>query len=176
MGKNSNFERNPRDFYPTPYECVLPLLPHIIRPGGVQQVQFIEPCAGDGRLVRHLKKHGLSCVYACDVEPKDDFIVERDVLFFEQEPFPAADLIITNPPWDRDLLHRMIELFRVQAPTWLLIDADYMFTKQAKPFMAYCSKVVSIGRVSWMGNGTDGKDNCCWYLFGDFETRPVLYT
>ena len=29
MGKRSNFERNPRDFYPTPKEAVIPLLPHL---------------------------------------------------------------------------------------------------------------------------------------------------
>ena len=29
MGKRSDFERIPRDFYPTPYKAVLPLLPHL---------------------------------------------------------------------------------------------------------------------------------------------------
>lgn len=174
MGKNSNFERNPRDFYPTPYECVLPLFAHLPRTGIGQKPTFIEPCAGDGRLIRHLKKHGYSCTYACDIEPKADFIQKRDVLFFErigQGYFPHADFIITNPPWEREAMHQMIELFRANQPTWLLIDAGWMFTRQAKPFLQFCKKIVPIGRVSWMDNDVSGKEDCCWYLFIDKETK-----
>ena len=29
MGKRSNFERLPRDFYPTPFSAVAPLIPHL---------------------------------------------------------------------------------------------------------------------------------------------------
>jgi len=29
MGKRSNFERKPRDYYQTPFEAVKPLLPHL---------------------------------------------------------------------------------------------------------------------------------------------------
>ena len=48
MGKRSDFERKPRDFYPTPMEAVEPLLPHL--PEGFK---FAEPCAGNGALVEH---------------------------------------------------------------------------------------------------------------------------
>jgi len=168
MGKSSNFERNPRDFYPTPYEAVPPLLAHLWR-----GMTFIEPCAGDGRLVRHLAKNGFRCNYACDIAPQPSgpvTIAERDVLFFDG-PFPAADCIITNPPWDREILHRMIEIFRVQMPTWLLFDSDWMFTAQAKPYLEFCDKIVAIGRISWMGNGVSSLDNCCWYRFIDKPTK-----
>jgi hypothetical protein len=66
VGKRSDFERRERDFYPTPYEAVLPLLPHL-----PERVRFIEPCAGDGRLVRHLERHGHHCIDAFDLEPQD---------------------------------------------------------------------------------------------------------
>ena len=77
----------------------------------------------------------------------------------------GASLIITNPPWTRQILHPMIDHFRSMRPTWLLFDADWMHTKQAIPFLTYCHKIVSVGRVSWMQNGTSGFDNCAWYLF-----------
>lgn len=173
MGKNSNFERNPRDFYPTPYECVVPLLRHLPRIRGTQKVTFIEPCAGDGRLIRHLQKHGFSCAAAWDIEPKAEFIEQKDVLFFDC-PFPSADFIITNPPWERSILHDMIELFRRNRPTWLLIDAGWMFTGQARPFLKFCNRIVPIGRVSWMGNGTDGKEDACWYHFIDEPTETIF--
>ena len=62
MGKRSNFERRPADFYPTPRAAVMPLIPHL---RGIRS--FAEPCAGDGALVRHLEEFGLRCVYAGDI-------------------------------------------------------------------------------------------------------------
>ena len=166
MGKRSNFERKEFDFYPTPLQAVIPLFPHV-------SGSFIEPCAGDGRLIRHLEQNGLTCAYACDLEPKGEGIEKRDVLFFDSS-FPEADLIITNPPWDRKSLHEMIGMFRHHAPTWLLFDSDWMFTGQAKPHLKFCQKIVSIGRVSWMENGQAGMDNCCWYLFGKEESETIF--
>lgn len=173
MGKRSDFERNPRDYYPTPYEGVLPLLAHL-KPHST----FVEPCAGDGRLIRHLRKHGHLCDAAYDIEPVNDpnsniNIEQEDVLFFGFQ-LPQTDYIITNPPWARDVLHDMIEAFRLQAPTWLLFDSDWMFTKQALPYKPYCHKIVTVGRLSWMENDTSGMDNCCWYLF-DRTEAPTIF-
>ena len=170
MGKRSDFERLPRDFYPTPYSAVLPLLPFLS-----PNTTFIEPCAGDGRLIGHLELHGHKCVAAYDIEPQAPGIEKRDILFFGSFTPEPCDCIITNPPWDRESLHKIIELFRYRATTWLLYDSDWMFTKQAALFKRYCSKVVPIGRVSWMENGTSGMDNCCWYQFIDAECETILY-
>lgn len=159
MGKRSNFERNPRDYYPTPYEAVIPLLKHL-----PVNSSFSEPCAGDGRLIKHLEKNGHTCLFAGDIEPMADGIEKADALFFNPN-MPKADFIITNPPWERSVLHQMIVDFSFRAPTWLLFDADWMHTSQAKLYLTHCAKIVSVGRVSWMGNGQAGFDNCCWYLF-----------
>ena len=169
MGKRSNFDREKRDFYPTPYEAIIPLLPHLMA-----GMTFIEPCAGDGRLIQHLERNGLRCVYACDIEPQAVGIEQKDVLFFEPE-FPSADLIITNPPWEREPLHKMIQLFKRNRPTWLLFDADWMHTLQAFNCLKFCQKIVSVGRVSWAGNGVSGMDNCCWYYFIDEETKTEFF-
>jgi hypothetical protein len=78
----------------------------------------------------------------------------------------GANCIITNPPWDRKILHPMIEHFSAMRPTWLLFDADWMHTKQSAPFMPYLRKIVSVGRVKWIPDSKmTGKDNCAWYLF-----------
>jgi hypothetical protein len=163
MGKRSNFERKPRDFYSTPHDAILPLLRHI-------KGTFIEPCAGDGRLIRHLEKYGFKCVYACDIEPQPNdlkIVIEtRDILFFGSASLPAADMIITNPPWTRKTLHPMIESFRRHAPTWLLFDADWMHNAEARPFLRFCRRIVSVGRVKWIeGSKNGGMDNACWYEF-----------
>jgi hypothetical protein len=170
MGKRSSFDRIERDFYPTPYEAVLPLLPHI--PYGVM---FAEPCAGDGALIRALEANGMSCIEALDIEPRTEIAYQSDAL--DWSVHDSADLIITNPPWDRSLLHPMIAHFSRQRPAWLLFDADWMHTRQSAPFMPWLRKVVSVGRVKWIPDSKmTGKDNCAWYLFDQNaagETRFV---
>lgn len=164
MGKRSDFERVPRDFYPTPYEAVVPLLDHLSYGD-----TFIEPCAGDGALVRHLESQGMSCKSATDIEPRADWIEKEDV--FDDNIWVHCghgniDWIITNPPWDRKILHPMITVFSDLSPTWLLFDADWMHTRQSAPFMNRLRKIVSVGRVKWIPDSKmTGKDNCAWYLF-----------
>jgi hypothetical protein len=76
------------------------------------------------------------------------------------------DFYITNPPWDRKILHPIIELLSSLSPTWLLFDADWPHTQQSTPYMESLVKIVSIGRVKWIPDSKmTGKDNCCWYLF-----------
>lgn len=165
--RSAKFERKPRDFYATPYEAVLPLLPHL--PAGVR---FCEPCAGDGALVDHLTLHSHVCARARDIEPRRDGIDKKDAL---TTLTGNIDYFITNPPWSRDVLHELIVFLSDQHPTWLLLDTDWMHTKQAIPYMARCRKIVSIGRVSWQQNGVSGFDNCCWYLFGGPGVRTTFY-
>jgi len=174
MGKRSNFQRVERDFYPTPYEAVLPLLPHL--PEGAT---FIEPCAGNGALVDHLQDHGYKCLWAGDLVP-----LRRDIRMCDAlTNIPVAlhhkmaDLIITNPPWNRDFLHPMIEVcVESKTPTWLLFDADWMHTKQSADLIKSCVKIVSVGRVKWIPDSKmTGKDNCCWYLFDPNHTGPTEF-
>ena len=167
MGKRSNFERNPRDFYPTPKEAVIPLLPHLPEKG-----LFAEPCAGDGRLIEHIEElTSLSGYWMTDIEPHADFIGNGDAL---TDKIVGCDICITNPPWDRKILHPLIENLLNQLPTWLLFDADWMHTKQSVPYIKMCSKIVSVGRIKWFGNMT-GKDNCAWYLFDRKANNTIFY-
>ena len=164
MGKRSNFDRVERDFYPTPLAAVLPLRGHL--PYSV--FSFAEPCVGDGALVRHVEKiaDGAWCKWQSDIEPKVLSAANMDALDLLPPDFQGIDYIITNPPWDRKILHPMIEHFSSMRPTWLLFDADWMHTKQSAPFIPYLRKVVSVGRVKWIpDNKMTGKDNCAWHLF-----------
>jgi hypothetical protein len=168
MGKRSDFERKPRDFYPTPMEAVEPLLPHLPK-----HFTFAEPCAGDGALINHLKTGG-ACMWASDIEPQYNGIPTQDYKDVKENELLESKYVITNPPWDRKVLHPMIDHFAPQRPTWLLFDADWMHTKQSQPYMPFLHKIISVGRIKWFGNMT-GKDNCAWYLF-DKQTPPVFGT
>lgn len=94
----------------------------------------------------------------------------------EKYDIRGADYFITNPPWTRQLLHPMIDNLRQQLPTWLLFDANWAFTKQARSHLPYWAKIVTIGRVKWIpGSKGAGKDDSCWYLFVANKTQTVFY-
>ena len=167
MGKRSDFKRKPRDFYPTPFAAVEPLIEHLPR-----KFAFSEPCAGDGNLCRHLEYYGGVCMWASDISPLGEGIIENDFTEVGEDQVLESQFIITTPPWVRTILHPIIEHFAPQKPTWLLFDADWVHTKQSIPYIKYLHKIVSVGRIKWFGNMT-GKDNCAWHLF-DAQTPPIM--
>lgn len=169
MGKRSSFERVPRDFYPTPFAAVAPLLPHL----GFNK-RYIEPCAGDGALIRHLE-HEHVCVGASDIEPRRPEYRGYDATTEQFDDY-SFDMFVTNPPWDRKQLHPIILNLSRQAPTWLLFDADWIHTRQSAPFMPLLRKIVSVGRVKWIEDSPfTGKDNCAWHLFDANSDAPAQF-
>lgn len=156
------FERRPRDLYVTPFQPVADLMETDWLENGET---FAEPCAGDGSLTEHLEALGLISLWESDIEPQHKRIKQKDALELTEEDVTGCRYIITNPPWDRQLLHPMIEHFMNLRPTILLFDSDWAHTKQAAPLMLHCYICFGVGRVSWMGNGKKGFDNCSWYLF-----------
>ena len=152
MGKRSLFPRVPQDAYATPAEAVTPLLRHL-----AARTRYIEPCAGEGRLIEHLERAGHVLVGAYDL-PDDARMKRYEV--------SGADAFITNPPWGRDILHPIILNLSDQAPTWLLLDSDWIHTIQSIPYLLRLRKIVSVGRVRWIpGSLFTSKDNCAWCLF-----------
>jgi hypothetical protein len=163
VGKRSKFQRLDHDLYDTPLEAVLPLIPYLRR-----VKTFAEPCAGNGRLVEHLEAFGLRCVYSGDLSTGQDAL--------DLEHFHGADAAITNPPYSREPMHALIAHFAQIGPAWLLLEADWLHTKQAAPFMPMCSDVVSIGRLKWIENSRhSGKDNFAWMLFDARHTGGALF-
>lgn len=165
MGKRSNFERIEKDWYPTPFAAVIPLSCHL-QPG----FRFVEPCAGDRRLVTHLEQLGGQCELATDIEPQVLDVDRMDMFDLKIKD----KLIITNPPWSRNLLHPMLDHFLPDNDLWLLFDADWVHTKQSIPYLPHLKKTVSVGRVKWIEDSKmTGKDNCQWYFF---TKEKVTYT
>jgi hypothetical protein len=161
MAKRSGFPRRDRDHYPTPPEAVGPLLPFL-----GPATRYIEPCAGAGSLISALASHGHICVAQYDLP--------LDARNSQYNPLDAF-CFITNPPWDRKILHPTIDNLRKQLPTWLLLDADWMHTIQAAPYLHYCYMIISVGRVKWIpGTPHTGKDNAAWYLFVNKKTETYF--
>ncbi len=162
MGRRSNFERIDKDKYNTvDPRAVPPLIPHLLNG------MFVEPCAGKGCLVDMLTRHGLTCVYAADSHPDGFGIDEKNALTLTG----IKHQIITNPPWNRKMLHALIAHFiTLGVDVWLLFDAGWMFTKQSSPFLKYCHKIITVPRLQWFpGTEHQAIEDCCWYLF-----RPTV--
>ena len=164
MGKRSDFERIPRDFYPTPLKAVPPLIPHL---RGVRT--FAEPCCGDGALVRHLESFGLRCVYAGDIATGQDALALDRLRRRRRDHHQSALRAHDDARADRAL--------RAHPPTWLLLETDWASTKQAAPFMPSCSDIVSVGRLRWIeGTTMSGKQNFAWYRFdARHSAGPVFH-
>ena len=164
MGKRTSgkFARTPQDAYATPLAGVEPLLPYLD-----PATRFIEPCVGAGVLAGHLKRAGHVLVSAHDL-PHDA----------RTKRYPEANdsvIFVTNPPWSRPALHAIIINLSDQAPTWLLVDADWMHTRQSIPFMPRLRAVISVGRLKWIPNSPyTGKDNCAWLLFDRPDDRASI--
>ena len=179
MAKRSDFPRRKNDLYHTPIKGMEPLLP-FIRTHSEKKISFIEPCAGDGRMVDFFVENGHICKDYFDIDPQRDDIKIKDAFDYPIQLYQDCDYIITNPPWTRKILHPMIDLFSSVRPTWLLFDANWLFTKQAYPYLRYCHKVVSIGRLKWIEDSLySSKDDSAWYLFDKNKIRqsegPVIY-
>lgn len=169
MGKRSSFERRASDKYLTPIEAVRPLLPFIHHIN-----TFDEPCAADGRLVRHFESFGKKVRRFFDLTPDSLFVGQGDALATSYE---GVDAVLTNPPWDRKILHPMIVHFvETAAESFLLFDADWSHTKQSKPFMRWCTDVIPVGRFKWIDDSEfTGKDNAAWYRFSSDSDGTTIF-
>ena len=135
--------------------AVPPLVPWLRR---ARVERFAEPCCGDRSLISHLETAGLRCCYAGDIAEGRDALRWRGCA--------KLDAIITNPPYDRPVMHALILHFQAIAPTWLLIEWDWLATKQARPFLPQCSDAVVVGRLKIIpGSPHMGKENFVWCRF-----------
>ena len=116
---------------------------------------FCEPCAGDGRLVEHLEGFdiGLLNFFACDIEPRAEWSIEFDANNLSESEVEYCDMIITNPPFDWKMLKPLMDKFISLRPTVLLLPADFMHNVRFSPYLNYCYKIVTIGRVASSGVG-----------------------
>lgn len=159
-------ERNPRDYYPTiDPRAAARLVPHL-KAGQA----YVEPCAGGGHLIDLLAAHGMRCMIAMDIEPQRGDVTRGNALEITGAarcPQTGQRLpFITNPPWDRKVLHPMIDHLARIAPTWLLFDAAWKETAQAARFGPMCAKIISAGRLNWWpGTDQTATFDVSWYLF-----------
>ncbi len=192
--------RRKNDYYPTiDARCVPPLLAAMAAVG--DGPRYAEPCAGAGDLIHLLQPHGLDCQWGMELEPQGDFVLNRwpiglgNALMLTEADCEGVDCFITNPPWDRPLLHALIAHLASLRPTWLLFDASWAYSQRAARFAYLCSDIAAVGRLKFFPppgrllrlpgesdrayakrNGKrrshDPPDDCAWYRF-DMRAAPA---
>jgi len=167
MGKRQqNFEKLPRDFYPTiDPDAVKPLIPFI------KGKRVAEPCAGNGDLAMLLEPD-CKVVFEGDIEPQNKYIYQTNALDLTVEAIWDADFIVTNPPFTWNLLQPLLDHLPKLKPTWLLLPADVAHNKRMSNYIACCSDIVSVGRLYWMDNKVKGVDNFAWFCFHN-DVQPM---
>ena len=82
------------------------------------------------------------------------------------EQIQFCDVMITNPPFTKEVFHDAIEHFTgiLNIDCWWLMSSDWLFNKgSAKMVDKYVTDVVAIGRMKWIPNSKmSGKDNMIW--------------
>lgn len=163
-------ERRKNDFYATvDPRAVQPLVPFLV-PGQM----YLEPCAGDGALIALLDALGFHCYGRFDLEPQCPYIPQRNALSLCQ----LEGTVITNPPWERRMLHALIlHLVPIADEVWMLFDSSWAHTKQATAIgERCCTDIVSVGRVKWFLNSkNDATDDCSWYRFSKDKAAPTRF-
>ena len=168
---NKQFEKRPRDFYPTPMSAVKSLkglLP--------DNFSFCEPCAGAGDLVRHIEAEfeRAVCFLPVDIEPKVDWVVQGDALNIGVGDLEYCDIVITNPPFTWSVVKPMMDHFIPLIPTVLLLPADFAHNVRFAPYLKQCAAIKSIGRIKWIEDSKNsGVENYSWYFF---SPQKVLHT
>jgi hypothetical protein len=173
MGKREAVKRDKvaRDFYPTvDPSAATPLLPFLS-----QYDRYIEPCAGDGSLIRLLAAAAphMGCLGAYDIEPLREGIVQRNCLSLTSIDVTGADCFVTNPPFTFSALQPILDTLPALLPTWLLLPADVIHNKRMSPYMDFCTHVVSVGRLYWFKDKPiKGVDNFVWLCFDTHTSTP----
>ncbi|HEY1433211.1 MAG TPA: hypothetical protein VGF39_16515 [Stellaceae bacterium] len=167
MGKRSDFPRRARDDYPTPASAIDPLTPFLNR-----RLRYLDPCSDEPHaLADALTDKGFACAISGILCPPR--VDARNGAYMN------VDAFITNPPWAKRPLEAILINLSDQAPTWLLMPADWIHTKQSIPFLPRLRKIISVGRVKWIeASPHTSLDNVIWLLFArpsQVKTQIVFY-
>lgn len=175
MGKRSNFEKNPRDYYRT----FDPKAGIALKPFVEEGLTYFEPFAGAGDLIKQLDF--VECKWASDIEPQQNegeiYIREISAFHLPKTQISNYDLMITNPPWTKDVFHRSLEHFVPLIDCWFLMSSNW---KQNKGSAEYVNKwltdIVPIGRMKWIeGSPHSSVDDCEWLKFSYWKNDAARF-
>jgi hypothetical protein len=171
--RNLGYERQDKDFYPTPAWVTEALLRTVCLPKRIW-----EPCCGDGAMARVLESHGHHVV-ATDLVDRGYGKGGRDFLMESRLP-DGVTAIVTNPPYGGALARRVVDhalelMLPVGGMVALLMNVQWQTAKTNSArcrIPAFDASVILTDRIRWIPD-TDvrGSENHCWMVW-DFSRAP----
>lgn len=177
---DSGYERNERDFYPTPANvtealCQMLLAQRFLGPTSV----IWEPACGDGQMVRVLEKH-FAAVLASDIVPLDGS-GGFEANFLNSTPKLPFDAIITNPPFgemiDQFMKRALIHLRNRNSKCKLVafvarheLDCGVKRNKYFRDCPEFAAKITLTWRPRWIADSTGSpRHNYAVYVWAEAD-------
>jgi len=173
--------RRESDFYKTPEQAIDSFIYHF-DPGAFIGAHILEPCAGDGAMVRRLKLFCPSTwVTAVELRPEeeenlkqagaDDILCGFDFLSCDWRG-SNFDVIITNPPYSiaQEIIGHCFEI-APDAEVIMLLRLAFLESKKPKPFWdkyPLTQLYVLTERPSFTGKSTDAMAYP-WFVWSKFR-------
>jgi hypothetical protein len=176
LKRQSDFERQDRDFYPTPAWVTEAL----VRYWGRRASGIWEPCCGDGSMARVLEAHGRHVV-ATDLVDRGYGEGGRDFMLETRLP-DGVTAIVTNPPYG-SLFEFIVHALTLTKPEGgqvaVLVNHQYATGQDASNLCsipAFDTTLALADRIDWSsGIGiaatNRGNHNHCWLVW-DWSRPP----
>lgn len=190
MLTDPNANRADLDAYFTERWCVEALLRRLPE-ATLRRGTIWEPAAGDGAIVRPLRD-AEAIVFASDIEFYGFGLTAKSDFFAYDEAPPGVTGIITNPPYQKDVIdrwcrHSLYLMKRRGGFVCLLMRNEFDCAKGRRDIFedcpAYTAKLILTKRPRWNWPGktkdtASPRHNYAWYVW-DWSARPappvVLY-
>jgi hypothetical protein len=171
--RNLGYERQDKDFYPTPAWVTEALLRTVCLPKRIW-----EPCCGDGAMARVLESHGHHVV-ATDLVDRGYGEGDRDFLMESRLP-DGVTAVVTNPPYGKTLLPKIVdhalELTRpVGGMVALLVNVQWQTAAENSKRLripVFDASVILTDRIRFIPDTDErpGEDHC--WLVWDHSRTP----
>lgn len=139
---------NNQDLYPTPQEIIELMC------DGIENKKVLEPSAGTGNIIKHLKLHGCEVSY-CEKSPELQKILEgqgtflaADFLTVKPEQVSHIDCIVMNPPFSADEKH-ILHAWSIAPPGCRIISLCNSNTVERPSYSSRAEVVSIIERHGW---------------------------
>lgn len=173
MGKRSNFEKKPRNYYRT----FDPKAGDALAPFVSMSALYLEPFAGAGDLVVNLNRHDIRCIGMSDIEPQAEGIEQRCAFSYTNDEMWRYDYLISNPPWAKSVFHRTLDHYVPMIDCWFLMSSNWKQNKGSARYVDnWLCDIVPIGRLKWIeGTAHSAMDDCEWLHFSRLKNEPARF-
>lgn len=148
-------KRRERDFYPTPAWCTRAILPKLV---GLHGASVLEPCKGDGAIMRELEKYTDNIDWA-------EIALGRD--FFKWTFDRRYDFVVTNPPYSLAMEFISRSLSLSDCVVMLLPLSFLASTKRRNWWMTHGLTALWVlsKRPSFTGDGKTDATDYAWFVW-----------